>query len=71
MNLQLVVVRANILIMTVLHTETTGNYAQLDKAETFIEMSGMDIAGNNRIKLQNADSRKPVFRRYEGLLPGS
>ena len=42
--------------MTVFHPETTGNHAQLDKAKTFIEMSRVNIAGNNSIKLQDAEA---------------
>ena len=50
------VVRTDVLIMTVFHPETTGNHAQLDKAKTFIEMSRVNIAGNNSIKLQDAEA---------------
>ena len=52
------IIGTNILIMTVFHPETTGDHAQLDKSETFIEMSRVNIAGNNSIKLQNAESMK-------------
>ena len=50
------IIGTNILIMTVFHSETTGNHAQLDKAKTFIEMSRVNIAGNNSIKLQDAEA---------------
>lgn len=50
------VVRTDVLIMTVFHPEATGNHAQLDKAKTFIEMSRVNIAGNNSIKLQDAEA---------------
>ena len=50
------IIGTNVLIMTVFHPETTGNHAQLDKAKTFIEMSRVNIAGNNSIKLQDAEA---------------
>ena len=50
------IIGTNILIMTVFHPETTGNHAQLDKAKTFIEMSRVNIAGNNGVKLQDAEA---------------
>ena len=50
------IIGTNILIMTVFHPEATGNHAQLDKAKTFIEMSRVNIAGNNSIKLQDAEA---------------
>ena len=52
------IIGTDVLIMTVLHTETTGNDAQLDKSETLVEMPCVNIAGNNGIKLQNAESMK-------------
>ena len=52
------IIGTNILIMTVLHTETTRNHAQLDESETLVEMPCVNIAGNNGIKLQNAESMK-------------
>ena len=50
------IIGTNILIMTVFHPETTGNHTQLDKAKTFIEMSCVNITGNNSIKLQDAET---------------
>ena len=50
------IIGTDVLIMTVFHPETTGNHAQLDKAKTFIEMSRVNIAGNNGVKLQDAEA---------------
>ena len=50
------IIGTDVLIMTVLHTETTGNHAQLDKSETFIEMSRVNVAGNNSVKLKDAEA---------------
>ena len=52
------VVGTDVLVMAIFHPETTGNYAQLDKSETFVEMPCVNIAGNNGIKLQDAESMK-------------
>lgn len=74
------IIGTNILIMTVFHPETTRESRPAGKAKTFIEMSRVNIAGNNGVKLQDAESMKfslnetvgrPVSLRYEGLLPGS
>ena len=52
------IIGTDVLIMTVFHTETTGNDAQLNKSETLVEMPCVNIAGNNGIKLQDAEAMK-------------
>ena len=48
------IIRADILIMSVLHAESSRYGAKLYKAQPFIQMSGMHIACHNRIELQHA-----------------
>ena len=53
------IIGTDILIMSVLHTEALRDHTKLDKSKSFIKMSCMDIAGHNRIKLQ--DTKTMLF----------
>ncbi len=44
--------------MTVLHAETARDSAELSKAESFVKMSGMDVAFYNGIELKYSESMK-------------
>lgn len=48
------IIGTNILIMPVLHEKASRNHAELLKAQTLIEMSGMDIGAHNGVKLENS-----------------
>ena len=50
------IIRTNIFIMSILHPEASRNHAQLCETKPLIQMSGMNIAGNYRIKLQHTIS---------------
>lgn len=54
--LQSMVIRADILVVAVLHSEAAGYGSQLDEAKSLIEMTCMSIALDNRIELQNFES---------------
>ena len=47
------IVRAYVFIMPVFHAESFWNHPKLDKSQSFIQVSCMDIGRNHRIKLQN------------------
>ena len=48
------IIRADILIMSVLHTESLRDHAKLHEAKSLIKMSCMNITCHDRIKLQNS-----------------
>ena len=47
------IIRTDILIMSILHTEPLRDHAKLGKSKSLIKMSCRNIAGHNRIKLQD------------------
>ena len=49
--LELNIIRADIFIMSVLHPKAVRDNAELSKAEPLIQMSGVDIALNDRVEL--------------------
>lgn len=51
-SLQFMVIETDILILPMFQPESVRNCAQLDEAQAFIEMAGMDIGCHNRIELQ-------------------
>ena len=55
-NLQLDIVRANVFKVTVFHSETVRYYSQLNKADSPVKVSCMDIALHNGIELQDPES---------------
>ena len=48
------IIRADILIMSVLHTEALRDHPKLCKSKSLIKMSCMDITCHNCIKLENS-----------------
>ena len=50
------IIRADIPVAAILHTEAARNRAKLYKSESFIQMSGMYIGGYDRIKLQHPEA---------------
>ncbi len=48
------IIGTDILIAAVFHSEAVGNGAELNEAEPFIKMAGVDIAFHNRIELHHA-----------------
>lgn len=54
---QHMVIRADIFIMPVFHTESAWNNPQLHKTKPFVQMSGMDIGCDNCIELQHTESQ--------------
>ena len=53
------IIRTDILIMSILHTEPLRDHAKLGKSKSLIKMSCRNIAGHNRIKLQ--DTKTMLF----------
>lgn len=53
------IIRTDILIMSILHTEPLRDHAKLGKSKSLIKMSCRKIAGHNRIKLQ--DTKTMLF----------
>ena len=47
------VIRTNILIMTVLHPEAFGNGSKRNKFKLFVKAAGTNICSNHGIKLQD------------------
>ena len=47
----------NILVMAILHAEALWNNTELGKAQSFIQMQGMDIGGHNGIELEYAETK--------------
>ena len=57
------IVWADVFIVPVFHAESTGDGAQLFEAETFIEMSCMNVGSNDGVELQDAKSMdSPLFQ---------
>ena len=50
------IVRADVLVMTVLHSEAARNGSELFESKTFIQVSGMRIALNDSVELQNPEA---------------
>ncbi len=50
------IIRTDILIMAVLHAETMRDGAELDEAKAFIQMAGVNVGRNDRIKLEDAEA---------------
>ena len=48
------IIRVDVFKMPILHAKSLWDYAKLDKAQSFIEMSCMDVGCDNGIKLQDA-----------------
>ena len=51
------IIWTDILIMSILHPESTGDGPKLLKAQTFIKVSCMDIVFNYSIELKNTKSK--------------
>ena len=54
--LQFVIVRANVFVMSVLHSETFRDGSELDKPEAFVQVSRMRVAFDDGIELQNSEA---------------
>ena len=57
------IIRADILVAAILHTEAARNRAKLYKSKSFIQMSGMNVTLRYRIKLQHPEAMLFSFRR--------
>ena len=60
------IIRTDILIMPVFHTETTRDCAKLYKAEAFIQMARMCVGCHDRIKLKHTKSMQ--FSLFQTIL---
>jgi len=49
--------------MSVFHSESALDCAELDKAEPFVQMPRMDVCRHNRIELHNPESCEPGLRK--------
>ena len=47
----------NVLIMSILHTETLGNLSKLCKAKTLVQMQSMAVGCNYGIELKDAETK--------------
>ncbi len=54
--LQLIIVRANVLKVSVLHAEALGDRAELDKAEALVEMAGVEVRRHDSVELHHAEA---------------
>ena len=54
--LQLVIVRADVFVMSVLHSETFRDGSELDKPEAFVQVPRMRVAFDDGIELQNSEA---------------
>lgn len=52
--LQFMIIRTDVFKMSVLHSKSLWNCAQLDKAQSLIQMAGVNIAFYNSIELKNS-----------------
>ena len=59
------IIRTDILIMSILHTEPLRDHAKLGKSKSLIKMSCVDIASHNRIKLKYA--KTVLFSLYQAV----
>lgn len=48
------IIRADVFITSVLHAKPLRDYAKLHKSQPFIQMPGMNVRSNDRVKLQDA-----------------
>ena len=60
------IIRTDILILSVFHAEAFWDDSQLDKPQTFVKVPGMNIAFNHRIELQNA--KADAFALHQRIL---
>ena len=60
-----VVIRTDVLIVTVFHAETAGDDAQLGKPQSLIEMSCVDVGRNHGVELQNRETM--LFSLYQRI----
>ena len=51
---QFMIIRTDVFKMSVLHSKSLWNCAQLDKAQSLIQMAGVNIAFYNSIELKNS-----------------
>ena len=61
--LQLVIVRTNVFVMSVLHSETFRDGSELDKPEAFVQVPRVRVAFDDGIELQ--DSEAVLFSLFE------
>lgn len=50
------IIRTDVLVMSVVHSEAAGNCAELFEPDSLIKVSCMNIRRNNRIELKNSES---------------
>ena len=59
MILQFNVIRTDILVMSVLHSESAGNCPKLFEAKAFVKMSCVYVGFHDSIELQNSETQSP------------
>ena len=51
------IIRANVFIVPILHSKSSGDCSKLNKTQPLVQMPGRSIAFNNSIELENTEAK--------------